>query len=308
MNLREWEYILMIAQEKSISKAAEKLYMTQPALSIFLSRLEASLGTELFRRESGGLSLTYAGERYVDIARQMVSLNRKFQQELCEINEERLGRIHIGTSAHIGSIVLPEVIPAFNEKYPNIEVAITEGSSRMLEDMISRGELDAALMHLPFQNLTGADYVEIKKDRYVMAFSKNHPLTSRVYEKTGEKYPFIDPREAAGKRFILSFPYQRVRQISDMILQKAGIVPDIRVTTSSVQTALRLAGAGLGVTFLPESYIQLFRWVREPCFCYMEEEWGAWWTFVIARPGKVPASGPVKEFIRIAEDIFKSET
>ena len=107
MNSKAQEYILTIARERSLSRAAEKLFITQPALSLFLSRLEEQLQIRLFERTSRGLTLTYAGERYVAFARNCLAMERSFDQELCDIQACRKGRIRIGTSPHIGSIVLP---------------------------------------------------------------------------------------------------------------------------------------------------------------------------------------------------------
>ena len=303
MNTRELEYILAIAKEKSISKAAEKLYVTQPALSLFLTRLESQLGTPLFIRGASGLIPTFAGERYIQMSRKVLKDYRDFEQELCDISSLHMGRLKVGTSAHIGSYVLPQVIPLFNRTYPNIEVSISEGNSQVLEHMISGNELDVALMHLPLKHIE-ANYVEIARERYVMAFSKDHPLNRKLYPREGETYPYIDPRAAAGQKIVLSFPYQRVRQISDRILEKAGITPDIILTTSSVQTALRFAGVGLGVTFLPESYIQLFRCTHEPVFCYMDDDFEAYWTFVVVYPGDVTLSGPARAFIELTKEAY----
>ncbi|MDO4267102.1 MAG: LysR family transcriptional regulator [Eubacteriales bacterium] len=305
MNTRELEYLLMIAKEQSISRAAEKLYVTQPALSLFLTRLESGLGTELFSRTQAGLLPTYAGERYISMAQKILKNYRDFEQELCEINMLQRGRLNIGASAHIGSLVLPQVLPAFNRLYPNIEVSIHEGSSKVLEQLLEENAIDAALMHLPLK--TAANYTEIKRERYVMAFSRDHRLNQFTYEKPGESYPFIDVKAAAGEKFVLSFPWQRVRQISDRILEKAGIEPEIILTTSSVQTALRFAGVGLGVTFLPETYIQLFQNTYDPIFCYMEDIYEAGWTFVIAYPRGVSLSGPARAFVDLVRDQMTEE-
>ncbi|WP_409967361.1 LysR family transcriptional regulator [Bengtsoniella intestinalis] len=304
MNQKEVKYILTIAEEKSITKAAEKLQVSQPALSLFLLRLENSLDVKLFNRNNMGMQLTYQGECYLKMAQKTMKLYRDFQAEICDINSNYVGRLKIGTSAHIGSYVLPEVFPYYQKSFPNMEISIIEGSSEKLESLLSHCDVDIALIHLPLKHDV-ADYEIISKEKYVVAFSQNHPLEKYMYYKNGEKFPYINPEHLADEKFILSFPYQRVRQVSDQILNKANITrPDILLTTSSVQTALRFAEMGMGVTFLPESYLKLFRCSESPNLCYMEPEYEAYWQFALAYPKKTTLTGPTKAFIEITKDIY----
>lgn len=295
----------MIAQEKSVSKAAEKLHTTQPALSIFLSRVEEQIGHRLFNRTSSGLTLTHEGECYITMAHKIQKAERDFEMQICSTDENYAGRLKIGTSAHIGSYTLPIVLPLFKKRYPNIEISIIENTSGVLEQMVNANELDIALLHKPFKNLR-ADYAVIAKDRYVAAIAKGHKLEESFYYKKGERFPYVHPEDFKGEKFILAFPHQRVRQISDIILENAGITsPDIVLTTSSVQTALRFAETGIGVTFLPESYLKLFVCVNEPNFCYMEEAYQAFWTFVLAYPKGTEISRPLEYFIELTKENYK---
>ena len=146
MNQRDCEQILAIAREKSISKAASKLYMSQPALSLFLTRLEASLGTKLFSRGQNGLIPTYAGECYIRTAEKILKLCNDFEVELCEISALHKGRIQVGATVHLGSYVFPLLLPRYKERYPNIDILITESRSAELESALAHNELDIALM------------------------------------------------------------------------------------------------------------------------------------------------------------------
>lgn len=305
MNIKVLEYMIALAEEKSISRAAQKLYITQPALSLFLSRLEDSLKTELFKRTSNGLVLTYSGERYIEMAKKVLSIYADFETELLNISTLSKGHLSIGTSPHIGSLCLPKILPLYQKRYPNIGISITEGNSQVLEHKLASSKLDIALLHLPFKELEPAGYEVIAQDRYVMAFARNHWLTRHLYHKKNENYPFVDPTMIKNEKFVLAFPYQRVRQISDRILRNAGITePEIVLTTSSVQTALRFASAGMGITFLPESYIQLFRCAGNPVFCYMEDRFQASWTFVIAFSKSGIHSLPAKSFAEMTKNNY----
>ena len=303
MEYRDFEYVLTIYQEKSLSKAAEKLYITQPALSIFLTRLETQLQTRLFERTKRGLVPTYAGQKYIEFARQSIALGHSFDQELCEIQAERKGILRLGTSPHIGSIVLPEMLFSFQNRYPNIQLAITEGTSLTLEKLIDNNELDLALMHLPLL-CEHAGYTRVSDDRYVMAIAKDNPLTRKAYSKPGFAHLFLDPALAAEQQFILAHPQQRVRQISDRILRHAGIVPKIRLETSSVQSALCFASNDLGITFAPESYIPLFNVQKELAYFYLEDKYEAFWTFCVAYPQNVTPSTPARFFLQETQRLF----
>ena len=122
MNTRELEYILAIAKEKSISKAAEKLYVTQPALSLFLTRLESQLGTPLFIRRGLRSHPHLCRERYIQMSRKVLKDYRDFEQELCDISSPAHGppegwhlRPHRLLRAAPGD-------PLFNRTYPNISL------------------------------------------------------------------------------------------------------------------------------------------------------------------------------------------
>lgn len=272
MEYRDFEYVLTIYQEKSLSKAAEKLYITQPALSIFLTRLETQLQTQLFERTKRGLVPTYAGQKYIEFARQSIALGRSFDQELCEIQAERKGILRLGTSL-------------------------------TLEKLIDNNELDLALMHLPLL-CEHAGYTRVSDDRYVIAMAKDNPLTRKAYSKPGFAHLFLDPALAAEQQFILAHPQQRVRQISDRILRHAGIVPKIRLETSSVQSALCFASNDLGITFAPESYIPLFNVQKELAYFYLEDKYEASWTFCVVYPQNVTPSTPARFFLQETQRLF----
>ncbi len=106
MNQRDCELVLTIAQEGNISRAAAKLYMSQPALSLFLTRLESQLETKLFVRSANGLRPTYAGECYIRTAEKILKLCNDFQTELCSINTLHKGKIQVGGHRPSGLLCL----------------------------------------------------------------------------------------------------------------------------------------------------------------------------------------------------------
>ena len=152
MTLKELQYIVTIAEEKSISRASARLYVSQPYLSQCLMRIERQHDMPLFRRTQHGLVLTFAGEQYVETARKIVKLYNDFETGLCEISNMRKGRLTIGTTIHLGSMVFSTILPIFRELYPNIELRLEEGPSQKIEEYIIASKVDIGLLHCPLKD------------------------------------------------------------------------------------------------------------------------------------------------------------
>lgn len=298
MTLKELQYIITVAEEKSISKASARLYVSQPYLSQCLMRIEKQYDMLLFRRSQNGLVLTYAGEQYVETARKIVKLYNDFETGLCEISNMRKG---IGTTIHLGSIVFSTILPIFRELYPNIEISIEEGTSQKIEEYITSSKVDIGLLHCPLKDQS-IIYLPICGDDFVAVLPKDSPLKKFYMEKDGGRYPYIDPKYFYSEKFVLAYPNQRVRQISDQILDAAGIHPTNYLLTSSVQTAMCLSAVGLGISFMPENYISLFNCPVEPQFCLLEQEFNAKWTMAVAYQSEAELTGPAREFIRLLKE------
>ena len=145
MTSRELEYIKTVADEKSISSAARKLYIAQPSLSQSLQRIEENLGAKLFNRTPSGLTLTYAGERCYQMACQVLKIYSDFEAEISDINQLKTGRIVMGTTNHLGTVILPEILPEFKENSPSVELEILEDNTGNLEAKLFTGAMDFAL-------------------------------------------------------------------------------------------------------------------------------------------------------------------
>ena len=143
------ETFLAIAQAGSVSKAAQGLYLSQPAVSRSLKRLEEDLGAQLFDREAAPLRLTQAGERYLRYVRENQERERRLRQDLAQLEREPSGTVRVGLNFWRSSLVLPRGLPAFQRRYPHIQVEPAEGSHQDLSVLLDQGKLDFALLHRP---------------------------------------------------------------------------------------------------------------------------------------------------------------
>lgn len=307
MTQRELIYIKTVADEKSISRAAKKLFIAQPSLSQYIKRIEAGLGTPLFRRTSAGLTLTYAGERYYLMAVQILKLCDNFEMEISDINNMKTGRIHIGITNFLGTVLLPKVLPRFTSLCPSVELNVTEETSAGLESLLAAGKLDFVIMHAP-QELENPllQYEQLSRDPFLAVTSRDRPLSLCSQENKSGRYPLLERECLIRSRFIMVPQNQRIRQITDSILRAAGIKsPEILLTVKSFATAQLLAAAGLGVALIPSQYAKITVSDVEPVFYSIPEAYCAYWDLCITTAKDAFLSKADQLFLRILREHLK---
>lgn len=259
MDFKQFEYVLTIAKERSFSKAAKKLYISQPSLSQYINRLESNLKVNLFDRTTNPLKLTYEGEIYVETASTILKLLENMTQRYEDINELATGKLNIGLTPSKANHLLPKILPVFKKKYPGIKLTLTEAPSDELEDLLTKDMVDICLMNLPIKKQNIISEKILSEKIFVAAPKSFKPGNEKIQKsETGEvAYSEINLNELRNEEFILLHPEQRVRQISDILFATTGFKPSVLIETSSIETSLRLTEAGMGVSFVPESSAHL---------------------------------------------------
>ncbi len=299
MDLKEFEYVLTINEERSFSKAAKRLYISQPSLSQYINRLEGQLGVTIFDRNTIPLSLTYEGELYIKAIKNIINIIENLQKNFDDITELKKGRINIGLTPSKANNPLPVILPIFKKKYPEIDIIITEATSSELEDMLLKGAVDVCMMNLPIK-AKGISFEPImKEDIYIAAPPDFVPKTI----SDAVPYPKIKISELEKEPFILLHPDQRLRQVADKVFDFANIKPKIMLETRSIETALRLSASGMGFSFVPESFIKFSDLTNHPKY-YSIEEKDINWTLVVAYRENVYRTKAVDAFAKIVKEIL----
>lgn len=253
MELKELNYIVTIADEGSISRAAEKLYMAQSSLSQFLQLYEAELGTPLFMRTSRGIRPTASGSVFIAHARQILLHYRRAQSEVWDIEGMKGGRIEFGTATFRGTYLLPRVLKKFHERYPAVHVEITEKDSLALEEMILEGLLDLALIALPVSRLK-QPVRPLMKDEILLIVSKDHPAMNYVRPPAEEQgRPWIDLADTTPFEYILGPPDTILGRIARDEFHKLGLEPFARNTNFTAPFAAAMAREGIALALTYDS-------------------------------------------------------
>ncbi|HCS67528.1 MAG TPA: LysR family transcriptional regulator [Oribacterium sp.] len=285
MTTRELIYVKTTADMGNISKAAKKLFVTQPSLSQSLQRIEEGIGTKLFIRSSDGLKLTFAGEKYYQMACQVLKIYDDFSSEITDINNLKVGHISFGVTHHLGAIILPKFLPEYQRSYPGITIDIFEGSTEPQEQHLISGDLDFSIMHAPVYGSyvnPSIHYEVLKRYPFVIAMSRKNPLVEKSVSLSGYPYPVLDVRLLADQPLLTLHKEQRIRHVTDSVLREAGIQPEIRLLCKNYMSLEKLAAEDMGVTMLPSEYVAANSFENPPAFFSIEASYPAYWDLCIA--------------------------
>ncbi len=253
--MKELKYVLTVAEERSFSRAARKLYIAQPSLSQFILRLEKSLGAPLFDRAKKPLVLTEEGEMYVDYATRILGMNEEMRRSLKDSSKAGTGRLSLGVPLFRGVYLLPLLLPFFRRKHPNIEITLAEGDTNYLERMLLEGSIDICIMSLPIRS-RGIRYETVFDERILLAVPRGREQSIKARRYKNAMFPVADIASLRNENFILTNPGSRLRSIVESICLDRGINPRVVLETESIDTAQSLVGVGHEFTFVPEMYIR----------------------------------------------------
>jgi len=244
MDLRRLRHFNALAETLNFSRAAERLHIAQPALSVSIQKLENELGTRLFDRSPAGVTLTAAGKAALVDARRLLYHGEQLQRTVRCAAEGTAGRLRIGFVGTAIFRLIPELIPGFRREYPDIQLVLTEATSAAIVRMLSEEELDLGIVRTPLLRAHGVELKTLQKDRMVLALPQGHPLCDRedlrLPDLTQEAF-IMYSSEAAG-----------LHASAMSLCEAAGFMPIVAQEAAQVPTVLALVESGLGVALVPE--------------------------------------------------------
>lgn len=258
MNFLHLKYFLMVAEELNITRAAERLYISQQSLSNHISNMERELNVKLFIR-SPKLSLTYAGGQLVETASQILDLHSQYLNKVGDINRHYLGVLRVGISHTCGLAVLPHVLPRFREEFPLVEFSLFEGNSNQLEDELAHGRVDLIICFQPIM-LDGVATELLKEQRLLMVVPKS--FTDELFGDRADAMREQFTQQGADISAFHQMPFtlikrgNRTRNIVDQFFHRYYFKPKIILETENTVTTLSMAQAGIGITICPELFLR----------------------------------------------------
>ncbi len=257
MNLRDLKYIVEVARERNFARASAKVFVSQPALSMQIKKLEETLGVEIFERDKQNFLITPVGAEIIKKAEIILQESEEIKMIAKNSKDPHKGEIRIGAFPTVASYFLPNFVKNIHKKFPHLKIFLIEAKSAELITKLKSGEIDFCLLAMPIKddNLIGE---KIFSEKFLLATPKGHPLSkkSKIQIKELKKQELMLLEDGHCLR-------DQALEICSMV--KAFENQDFKAT--SLETLRQMVANGTGITLIPEiavrsddkiSYVKIF--------------------------------------------------
>ncbi len=247
MNTQQLEYVIAIAEEKNLSKAAGKLYVTQPALSQQLKKLEEELQTKLFYKDKNDYLLTDAGRIYVNGAQYILSLYSSALKEIENLNNSGKKKLTIIYRNDMLPVISKNVLPSLADLHKNIFIDTIDADGYIAKDYVMNGMADLAVLVTRELSHSMLEYIPLRKENLVLAVPDNHRCLDRLYKNGVDFSCFCDDS------FILNPAKSTFRACENEIFSSCQFTPSILCESNDFTIIKHMVSCRKGIAFLPES-------------------------------------------------------
>lgn len=250
LNLRQLQYAVMLSEAESFSQLAEKLNITQPALSKHILTLEKELGVQLFDRATMPLSLTAAGEFFIKEAKELLYKENQMLRSMKQFSTGERGELTIGITPFRSAYLIPSVVKKVREEFPGVRVRLVEEGSEQLRKDAADGRFDFAVVNMPVDE-TLLKATPIEPDKLVLVYAAE--LENIVPELKAKKE--VDFSCCEGMPFVVLGAGQEMRVLFDNLCASLDVYPEIAAEVVSMTTAWEMACSGVAATLLPLQFV-----------------------------------------------------
>ncbi len=254
MNLEQLEYFIEIANCGNLSKSAEKLGVSQPALSKYLANLEEAMQVKFFISEKRMLKLTTPGKIYYDMAVRVVNANKKTQQMIDRVLDRSVETIRVGASPHRGSQLIGRVYTKFIEKYPHVSVDITECYLTEGLKLLEENKIDLLIGTTDTMYSSKTKKIIMYSEEVVLTVPIYHPLAELAKSDLSELTP-IDPSEFINDPWIIMERGATLYKVTEKLFKEYKISPTVVFKNKSIHVLNSFLKEGSCVGLLPKSYV-----------------------------------------------------
>ena len=257
------KYVYEVYKERSFTKAAQNLYISQPSLSARIKKIEEIIGEPLFDRSTTPLQLTEVGKVYIEAAEEITQIEQRVENYINDLAGLKTGNLAVGASTLFAAYVVPSLITQFNQKFPDVHIQLIEGNTAELEEMLGSNALDFVIDNYHY------DSILYNKELYceeniLLAVPKHFAVNEELgmYQLTykniknknylNQKYPAVPLGRFADLPFIMLTQGNDTRTRGDRLCRNVGFKPNIVLEFNQQSTAYMASSTQLGATFISD--------------------------------------------------------
>lgn len=260
------EYVYEVYKEKSFSKAAKNLYISQPSLSATIKRIENRIGFPIFDRSITPISLTEYGQKYIQAVESIMSTEHDFESYISELKEMKIGTLSIGGSNLFTSYVLPLLLSEFTKKYPLIQINIVEDNTSNLESHLLSGNLDFIVDNIALDDTLFQQYI-YQEEHLLLAVPKEYPINGKLldYQLSLEQIlskdyltasiPIVPLKNFKDYPFIFLKPNNDTMKRGVKLCKLHNFTPRVLFELDQQATAYNIACSGMGISFVSDTLV-----------------------------------------------------
>lgn len=261
------DYVYEVYKERSISKAAANLYISQPSLSARIIKIEEELGMPIFDRSTSPLRLTEFGKTYIKAIEDVQEIEKQVESFIDDMNMLRFGELSFGASNVFAAYALPPIIAAFKNQYPDVSIKLIEGNTEMLESLLSMNRVDMVIDNNRY-DMGIYDKALYTEERILLAVPKVFDVCETVKDFAlseecirtkgylGENVPAVPLSAFRAVPFVMLTPNNDTRIRGDKMCKEAGFQPNVVLEVHQQATAYMIATTRMGATFISDSLVE----------------------------------------------------
>lgn len=307
------DYIYEIYKEKSFTKAAKNLFISQPALSATVKKLEEEMNICLFDRSTAPLSLTPEGEAYIKAVEELFSIKKDYENYIMDISNLNAGSLSISGANFISSYVLPKILVPFSKKFPMIDIKLLESNSAMLADELINQNIDLLIDYNPDEKLV--DSYPLFNETILLCVPKHLNLNCKLVDSAlkstdiqNNKYLDKDVKKVStvnfkDENFLMMKSGNSMNYYGFKICQEAGFEPKVSIYFDQLMTSYNMSAAGIGISFVTDTLVKAVA-PNDDLLYYKIDSKYAQRTVYILYKKKRYLNRVIKEFINMAMEVY----
>ena len=250
MDVKQQEYFVAIVEEGSLSKAARKLYISQPTLSQFLSKLEETWGVRLIERGNSTLTVTEAGRLFYEYSKKILDVRDEFEGRMADLNRSSKTSLRIGNNLMNAMVMLNDIVSELTVKYPQLKVTFRHENPYQLQEMTCTGELDMGFScyNHPYPQL---EYLDFPAYEMVIVLPEDHPLAGLGSADLREGLPHLPLKRFENERFVLIAEGTVTGDITREYCEQNGVTLNVSTEVYNASFAIASMSCGLGISLFP---------------------------------------------------------